>query len=246
MGKLDLTGLDDTDFEEFCFELLTEVGFVNVDWRKGTPLASSPADRGRDIVAEWERVDPDGSKHREVWFVECKHHKKAVPPAALQSLLAWSHADRPHTALVIASGFLSNPAKDFLRNYEQNNRPPFGIKYWERPIIERLTRDKREFLDRFLVGGMRSQSEIVAAEDEYFNRVWHERKLVMFMNIEEGRDTIAPELMAHIEQAIKDIKVEYGEDSIRPVNDDFEWGLWNGKLSALRWVLGDDWDNLDT
>lgn len=26
----------------------------------------------------------------------------------------------------------------------------------------------------------------------------------------------------------------------------FEWGMMNGKLSALRWVLGEDWDMLDT
>lgn len=27
---------------------------------------------------------------------------------------------------------------------------------------------------------------------------------------------------------------------------DFDWRMINGKLSALRWVLGDDWDMLDT
>jgi hypothetical protein len=36
-----------------------------------------------------------------------------------------------------------------------------------------------------------------------------------------------------------------GEENILPEND-FEWGMLSGKLSALRWVLGDDWDMLDT
>lgn len=65
LGAVRFDGLSPTDFEEFCFDLLIEVGFVNVDWRKGTPKASSPSDRGRDIVAHLEREDIDGHKYVE-------------------------------------------------------------------------------------------------------------------------------------------------------------------------------------
>ena len=47
LGSLDFSGLSPTDFEEFCFDLVSDSGFANVDWRKETPLAASPSDRGR-------------------------------------------------------------------------------------------------------------------------------------------------------------------------------------------------------
>lgn len=246
IDQLDFEGWDETDFEEFCFQLLDGLdGFSNVDWRKGTPKPASPADRGRDIVAEVERVDVDRAKHAETWFVDCKHYAKGVPPEALQGLLAWAHAERPHVALVIASGFLSNACKDYLRDYDENNRPPFRIKYWERPILEKLTRGNQELLDRFLLGGMRSQSEIVAAEQEFFDRVWHERHLLFRERYEAGEDERAtPEIYRAALEAAERVKAE--RPDVRPVQDDFEWGMWNGKLSALRWVLGEDWDFLDT
>jgi hypothetical protein len=246
VSKLELDNLDETDFEEFCFELLHELGFVNVDWRKGTGLDSSPADGGRDIVAQWERTDMDGSKHLETWFIECKHHKKGVPPERLQGLLSWANAERPQSVLVIASNFLSNPAKDYLRDYELNNHPPFRIKYWERPQLDRLTRDKRQFLDRFMVGGVRTQAEILAAEQELFDRVWHERHLVFMARLEAGEREASPEVVEVAKEAARRVKESYPAGEIRPVEDDFEWGMWNGKLSALRWVLGDEWDFLDT
>lgn len=38
---------------------------------------------------------------------------------------------------------------------------------------------------------------------------------------------------------------EHGKANMGPWSD-FEWGMLNGKLSALRWSLGDEWDMLDT
>jgi hypothetical protein len=246
MRGVDFEGWDETDFEEFCFELLDRLdGFTNVDWRKGTPKQASPADRGRDIVVQVERIDVDGSKHAETWFVDCKHYDTGVPPAALQGLLAWSQAERPHVALVMASGFLSNPAKDYISSYVENNRPPFRIKYWERPILDKLTRGNRELLDRFLLGGLRSQSEIIAAEQEFFDRVWYERHLVFRRKYERGEKEGTPESIYQMALEAAE-RAKAGRPDLRPCEDDFKWGMWNGKLSALRWVLGDEWDFLDT
>jgi hypothetical protein len=52
MTDMPYDDMDDTQFEEFCFALMGELGFVNLDWRKGTGLSASPSDSGRDIVAQ--------------------------------------------------------------------------------------------------------------------------------------------------------------------------------------------------
>jgi hypothetical protein len=245
LDQLPLDEMTSTGFEQFCFDLLREVGFVNVDWRKGTGTASSPSDSGRDIVAYMEREDLDGTKHLEKWFVDCKHHKHGVPPREVTSLLAWATAERPHVALVIASNFLSNPCKDFLKEYELNNRPPFRIRYWERPILERMVEGRDEFLQRLLRVGTRSQGEILAAEQEMFDRVWYDRKLVLEDKLARGEEEIRPDILAGMRKYMREVEAKLGEDNLGPY-DDFEWGMINGKLSALRWVLGDEWDMLDT
>jgi hypothetical protein len=42
------------------------------------------------------------------------------------------------------------------------------------------------------------------------------------------------------------VSVRASYPNVRPADSGYELGFWEGKLSALRWVLGDDWDFLDT
>ena len=144
LSSISFEGLDSTEFEEFCYDLLVDRGFVNVDWRKGTPKQASPADRGRDIVAQLQRKDVDGHVYMETWFVDCKHYKTGVPPDALTGLMTWAQTERPAVALIISSGFLSNAAKDWLKDYESSNRPLFRLRYWERPQLSSMISDNMD------------------------------------------------------------------------------------------------------
>ena len=70
--------------------------------------------------------------------VQCKHYVKGVPPDKLQSALTWANAERPDVLVFVVSNFLSNPAKNYIEDYERNNAPAYRIKIWERKDIERL------------------------------------------------------------------------------------------------------------
>ena len=109
--RLSFSKMSDTEFEEFTYDLLEELGFVNLDWRKGTGKKTSPSDSGRDIIAHLPRRGVERTKRTEKWFVDCKHYEKGVPARDLQNMLAWAQAERPDVALFIVSNFLSNPAK---------------------------------------------------------------------------------------------------------------------------------------
>ena len=77
-------------------------------------------------------------------------------------LITWAQSERPDVVLIIVSGFLSNPAKDWLECYEEKY-PPFRIKYWERRDLARLVRDNQELLARYQLGDSRTRSDRVRA-----------------------------------------------------------------------------------
>ena len=249
LRKLSFANLEPTKFEELIFDLLVAKGFVNVDWRKGTPKKSSPSDGGRDIVADRVVRDVDGHTRFERWFVDAKHYTTGVPPTALEGLMAWSQAERPDVALVAVSGFLSKPAKDWIGTYERNNRPPFRIRHWEAPQIIPMLGKHRGLIEKHGVieeGSIRSKTELLAAEKEFFDKVWYVRSLIHQEKVDAGEvDAPSVELQSQIDSARHRVREVYGAENLGPW-DDWDWGFVNGKLSALRRMLGDEWDFLDT
>ncbi|WP_354174038.1 PIN domain-containing protein [Arthrobacter sp. UYEF36] len=87
--------------------------------------------------------------------------------------------------------------------------------------------------------------EIQEFEQELFDRIWYQRKLNRIHELEEAWDTQGlAEYTKVAGPPMEGVEAEYGE-TLGPYTD-FEWGMLNGKLSALRWVLGAEWDFLDT
>lgn len=149
----DLNDLSPTEFEEFCFDLLESMGYINLKWRKGTGHNSSPADGGRDIECELARVLPGDSHELEKWFVECKHGMDAVSKERIHGILVAADAFRPDRVLIIASNYLSNPAKDWLKEWQANNKSSFSIMTWERKDIERQMSSRPRLLRKYGLAG---------------------------------------------------------------------------------------------
>jgi hypothetical protein len=93
----------------------------------------------------------------------------------------------------------------------------------------------------------RNDKAILAAEEEFFDVIWYDRKLGLLANIAEGREEIAPDIKKGMLAGMRRVEKKYGKKKLKTYyKDDFEWGMLNGKLSALRWVMGAEWDMLDT
>ena len=81
--------------------------------------------------------------------------------------------------------------------------------------------------------------------DEAFDRVWLVRKQDMFVNMLEGTESIQAVILDGCLKAIDRVCDKYNIDFKEPVSD-WNYGYWSGILAALRWVMGDEKDFLDT
>jgi pyrimidine deaminase RibD-like protein len=94
----------------------------------------------------------------------------------------------------------------------------------------------------------RNDRAILAAYKEFWDKVWWNRQQVRFEKIKRGEVRLTKQEKAVLrlsKAGVKKVERKYGKKNLGW--DDFEWGLLSGRMSALAWVMGAQWnESLDT
>lgn len=125
---------------------------------------------------------------------------------------------------------------DELKTIVRNTVSREDFNKFKEEIFARFNHEFQEY---------RTEEEILKVVDEFLDKIWYNRHQILKAKVELGETEVKPEIWAGALKSAQEVESRYPKKDLGPW-DDFEWGMLNGKLSALRWMLGEGWDMLDT
>lgn len=203
----------------------------------------------REILDQGQRISPTDQDHANVVGRALSknapfHRSKNSVADALLIEMYGSVLNNETTDPADRYAFITHNTKDFssVEGDFRHHHPDFGT-FFSRPnsgyfislattLASHFPAEFNELLEENdFREEPRDLEEIHAAERRLFDMIWYQRSI-------SRMDSIGTDARARIEE-------QYQADGLGP-HTDFEWGMLNGKLSALRWILGSEWDFLDT
>jgi hypothetical protein len=235
------------------------------------PLIGAMTTRNFDEVLELLRagrdIEPGDAEHRAViergLLKQAPFHRSrnSVADALLVELYATAIRgvdleQEPHAFVTTNSDDFSAPNGDSRQPHPDlvGLFPPAGSAYGlgvdglNRILLDHFGDELEElFAETVFEEEPRRLDEIVQAEQQLFDRIWYHRSLQYEYELQDAEDDAEVErLLAIAGPARRRVEATYLEAGQLGPYTDFELGMLNGKLSALRWVLGSEWDFLDT
>lgn len=94
---------------------------------------------------------------------------------------------------------------------------------------------------------MRKKNEINEYMNEAFDVVWFVRTIGLLSDgsLENTPEDIINEVKRNVERICQSHGIKNNED-VFEFCDEWKYGYWSGILAALRWVMGEEKDSLDT
>jgi pyrimidine deaminase RibD-like protein len=125
----------------------------------------------------------------------------------------------------------------------------------EHPIAYNDEGDKVELLpdednpgDTWSLILRRSDQKILDTYNRFWDQIWWNRHQAWKHRIESGDEKLTPVrqiLYLEAEEKAAEVEAKYSREELEL--DDFDWGLLSGRMSALAWVMGAEWnESLDT
>ncbi len=205
---IDLDKLEPREFENLCFELLSQMGFRRVEWGKEL--------REIDVVATLPKKDPDGFQYQELWLISFGLHAPIEmlmemaaddPRFMLERLISrpetserfreYVREDTTITVLfVVMRGRSSEELNDrLIRRLEKrihSFRHPFNIRFrvWDKDHLAQLIGQFPQLGYKYFSEEARSQSRYRKTPEELYeeNVKLTERLQVTLVALREERD----------------------------------------------------------